>query len=146
MSDYQRILVATDLNDASTAVARRGAELAHHYGASLTLLHVIEHFPEDIPVSPVAPEDVDPTAFYTERARQNLAKLAKTIGHQDAVQEVIVSPESARHEILRFAEQQKSELIIVGSHGGGVFEALGSTTMGVVYDARCDAMIIRLQN
>lgn len=144
MSDYQRILVATDLTDAGTAVARRGAELAHHYGATLTLLHVIEHFPENIPVTPVVPESVDPTTFYKERARRNLAELANTINHEDAVQQVIVSMESARREILRFAEKEGSDLIVIGSRSGAAVQVLGSTTMGVVYDAPCDTMVVRV--
>jgi nucleotide-binding universal stress UspA family protein len=144
MKDYQRILVATDFADASRVAARRGAELAHHYGASLILLHVIEHFPEDIPVNPVVPEDVDPARFYLERARQNLAELAETIGHKKAAQRVVVSTGSARYEILRFAEAERIDLIVVGSRGSGPLEALGSTAMGVIYDARCDAMVIRV--
>ena len=44
MKDYQRILVGTDFSDPSISAARRGAELARHYGATLILLHVVEHF------------------------------------------------------------------------------------------------------
>jgi universal stress protein A len=144
MRDYQRILVATDFAEASLAAARRGAELARHYGASLTLLHVIEHFPEDIPNNPIAPENRDPAKFYLERAHQSLAEVAETIGHGNAAQKVVVSTGSARYEILRFAEKERIDLIVVGTHGGGVLRVLGSTAMGVVYDAPCDAMVTRV--
>jgi universal stress protein A len=144
MRAYRQILVATDFADASMAAARRGADLAHHYGASLTFLHVIEHFPEDIPNNPIAPENRDPAKFYLERARRSLAELVETVGHKDAAQKVVVSTGSARYEILRFAEKERIDLIVVGSHGGGLLRALGSTAMGVVYDAPCDAMVIRV--
>ncbi len=144
MSDYLRILVATDITDSGTLVARRGAELAHHYGAGLTLLHVIAHFPQNIPVTPVVPESVDPTTFYKERARRNLEEIANTIGREDAAQQVIVSMESARQEILRFAEEEGSDLIVIGSRSGAAAQVLGSTTMGVVYDAPCDTMVVHV--
>ena len=83
MKDYQRILVGTDFSEASMAAAHRGADLAHRYNARLILLHVIEHFPEDIPNDPIAPENVDPAAFYQERARQNILELAERLGNKN---------------------------------------------------------------
>lgn len=144
MKDYQRILVGTDFSDPSMRAARRGAELAHHYGATLILLHVIEHFPEDMPDKRIAPENLDPTAFYRERARKNLAELAEKLVHAIAVQEIIMSSGSAKYEILRFAEAERIDLIVVGSHGEGVLQVFGSTAMGVILDAPCDAMVIRM--
>ena len=143
MKGYQRILVGTDFSAASVEAARRGAELARHYGASLTLLHVIEHFPEDMPDDSVAPENRDPATFYRARARHDLTGLAEEIGHRKAAQMVIMSTDSARYEILRFAEQERMDLIVLGAHGGGALQAFGSTAMGVIYDAPCDAMVIR---
>lgn len=143
MKDYQRILVGTDFSEASVAAARRGADLARRYGASLTLLHVVEHFPENMPNDSVAPENRDPATFYRERARHNLAELANEIGHRNAAQMVIMSTGSARYEILRFSEQERMDLIVLGARGGGALQAFGSTAMGVIYDAPCDAMTIR---
>ena len=48
MRDYRRILVGTDFSNASMEAALRGADLAQRYGAALILMHVIEHFPEDM--------------------------------------------------------------------------------------------------
>jgi len=143
MRDYQRILVGTDFSKASMAAARRGADLAHRYGARLILVHVIEHFPEDMPNDPIVPENLDPATFYRERARQNLVDLAEQIDHMIAVQEVITSTGSARYEIRLFAEKERIDLIILGSQGGGLLHAFGSTTMGVTYDIPCDVMVVR---
>jgi universal stress protein A len=143
MKDYQRILVGTDFSDPSMRAARRGAELARHYGATLILLHVVEHFPEDMPNDRIAPENLDPATFYRDRARQNLAKLAEKLTHKDVTQEIIMSSGSAKYEILRFAQSERIDLIVVGSHGEGMLQVFGSTAMGVILDAPCDVMVIR---
>ena len=143
MRDYQRILVGTDFSKASMEAARRGADLAHRYGATLILMHVIEHFPEDMPNDPIAPENRDSAAFYRNRATQHLADIAEKIGHKNAVQEIITSTESARYEIRALAEKREVDLIILGSQGSGLFHAFGSTTMGVTYDLPCDVMVVR---
>jgi universal stress protein A len=145
MRDYQRILVGTDFSEASMAAAHRGADLAHRYGASLLLLHVIEHFPEDIPNDPIAPENRDSSTFYRERALETLADLAEKIGHKNALQEVVTSTGSARYEIRILAESERIDLIVVGSHGSGVVDVFGSTAMGVIYDAPCDVMVVRAE-
>lgn len=143
MQRYERILVCTDFSDPSLEVAHRGAELAGQYKAALTLLHVIEHFPEDLPARDVPPENVDPATYYRDRASRQLADIAIKLSHEDRVQEIVVSTGSAKSEIVRFAEKARIDLIVIGSHGHGFIGTLGSTTMGVVHDALCDTMVIR---
>ena len=143
MKDYQRILVCTDFSDASMAAVDRGVDFVQRYGAKLNLLHVIEHFPEDMPNYAISPENRDPATFYFERAQKNLAELAQKIGQKDAGQEVIMSTGSARFEIRRFAEKEGVDLILVGAKGGGMLDVFGSTAMGVIYDPPCDVMVVR---
>jgi universal stress protein A len=142
MKDYLRILVCTDFSESSMAAARRGANLAHRYSATLILLHVIEHFPEDIPNDPITPENRDSAEFYQERARQNLLELAEKLGNKNTTQQVIMSTGSARYEIRRFAEKERIDLIVLGSHGRSIIQSFGSTAMGVTYDVPCDVMVV----
>ena len=144
MSGYRQILVGTDFSEASMAAVRRGVDLAQRYDARLILLHVIEHFPEDIPNDPISPENRDPATFYRERARANLADLAEKVGLKNAAQKVIASTGSARYEIQQFAKREQIDLIILGSEGSGRLHAVGSTTMGVSYDIPCDVLIVRM--
>lgn len=146
MKDYRRIVVGTDFSVASMVAARRGADLARHYESTLVLLHIIEHFPADMPDDLVAPENLDPATFYRERACKKLAELAEKIAHMDTVQKVLMSSSSAKHEILRFAETERIDLIVVGAHGEGALRLFGSTAMGVIYDAPCDTIVIREQD
>lgn len=144
MATFQQILVATDFSEHSEAAARRGAELAERLGADLTLLHVVEYFPADLPINCIAPEDVDPEHYLQERSAQLLNELAERIGATQAKREVIVSNRAAKHTIVDFAEEHGNDLIIIGAHGAGMLSALlGSTANGVLHCAPCDVLVTR---
>jgi len=144
MNTYQDILLATDFSDAGEAAARQAVELARCFDAKLTLLHVVDYFPEDMPVDYVNPEDVDPTEYLAKRSRESLAQLARRLGCEDAQQEVIFTTHSAKHEVVQFAEQHAVDLIVVGSHGHhGLSVMLGSTTDGILHRAHCDVLAVR---
>ena len=144
MSAYRHIVCATDFSQPADRAAAKSAELAHHYGAALTLLHVVDHFPEDRSNQVIAPEDQDPAAFRREQAMADLAKVASAVDSPDARLEVRFSTHGARHVILEFAAEHKADLIVVGKHGPhGVMGMLGSTSHGLVNLAECDVLVVR---
>lgn len=144
MLRYSNILVATDFSPNGEHAARRAAEIAKGSEGTLVLLHVIDYFPEDIPIEVVAPEDQDPAAYLEAYARDRLTELTQRIGREDAMVLVNFSTHSARHEIAHVAQQQGTDLIVVGNHGQrGVAEHLGSTAAAVTHDAKCDVLIVR---
>ena len=52
---------------------------------------------------------------------------------------------SVKHEILRFAEEQDCDLIVIGAHGRhGVATLLGSTANAVLHGTKCDVLCVRL--
>ncbi len=145
MSDgYVHILVAVDFSVSSEHAARRAADLARSGNAGLTLLHVVDYFPEDVPLEVVAPEDEDPADFLHRHASERLTELARMLGQEGAVSKVTFSTHSARHEIVRLAREEAVDLIVVGSHGRrGLAEYLGSTAHAVIHGARCDVLVVR---
>lgn len=144
MEAYQNILCATDFSQHGQLAAERAAQLAQLYSAQLTLLHVVDHFPEDRSNVQVAHEDVDPAAYRKEQAHTALAELARHLGHSDIKQEIRFSPHSAKHEILRFARESDVDLIVLASHGHyGLTAILGSTANGVMHSAPCDVLVVR---
>jgi universal stress protein A len=141
---YAHVLAATDFSDPSGMAVRRGARLAELLGARLTLLHVLEHFAVDRSNDEIAPEDQDPAAYESERARDGLARLAGEVGHPDAGREVLLTNWSARHELPRLARERGADLVVVGSHGvRGLGALLGATADGLVHHAECDVLIVR---
>lgn len=144
MKGYKNILCATDFSDYCRVAAERAAELARIYGADLTLLHVVEHFPVDRSNVDIAPEDVDPARYHEEKARALLAELVTQLGYERVTPEVRFSIQSARDEILRFVHEHKMDLVVVASHGRhGITTILGSTTYGMTHKSPCDVLAVR---
>ena len=144
MSNYSQVIVAVDFSAFSERAAIRAGQIAAQDGASLTLLHVIDYFPEDIPLEVIAPEDVDPAEFLMKDCTEKLEQLSDRIGYQDSRPVVTFSTHSARHEIVPIAEQEGADLIVVGSHGRrGIRDYIGSTAHAIIHAAKCDVLIIR---
>ncbi len=143
---YVHVLVAVDFSPFSNLATRRAAEIARISNAGLTMLHVVDYFPEDVPLDVVAPEDEDPADFLHRHAADQLAALARDLGRDQAVGKVAFSTHSARHEIIRTAREEGVDLIVVGSHGRrGLAEYLGSTAHAIIHGADCDVLIVRAQ-
>jgi universal stress protein A len=141
---YRHLLAAVDLGDEETRIAERAARLAGLFGAELTLMHVIEHFPVDRSNAVIAPEDRDPLAFERERSVSRLGDLAEAAGVGKCRQELAVSPSTASREIPVFAAANGVDLIVAGSHGRhGLGRLLGSTADGIVHRAVCDVLVVR---
>jgi universal stress protein A len=144
MESYQRILCATDISSHSEAAAQRAAQLAERYGAQLTLLHVIEYFPVSRSNEMIAPEDIDPATYRDQRAKAVLTEVAERLVHKDVKQEVVFSGHSAKHAIIRYAEERQADLIVLATHGHhGIAALLGSTANGVMHGASCDVLVVR---
>ncbi|MEJ2454068.1 MAG: universal stress protein [Candidatus Thiodiazotropha sp.] len=144
MATYQRILCAVDFSNTSEEACKRAVELAGLYDAEISLLHVVEYFPEDRSNEFIAPECDDPAGFMESQAHLGIDELASKTGCQDATRHVLFSPHSARSEIIKFAKENSIDLIILGSHGRhGIAVLLGSTANGVVVRASCDVLAVR---
>jgi universal stress protein A len=146
MSNYQHILCVTDFSAPSKKGVERATELAGHYSARLTLLHVIEHFPVDRSNEVIAPEDADPASYRQEQARRALAEIAQQYGCTEATADLAVSSHSAGKAIVGYAREKHTDLIVIGSHGHhGLAAILGSTANTVMHTAPCDVLAVRAQ-
>jgi universal stress protein A len=142
MSEYQKILVAVDLSEDSTAVIMRGRSIADHNRAELHLIHVIEPlsfaYGGDIPMDfSGIQEEIQ------QQATQQLRRFAENnkidVAHQHLV---LGKPEV---EIHATAKQLGTDLIVVGSHGRhGLALLMGSTANGVMHGAHCDVLAVRV--
>lgn len=146
MSSYAKILLATDFSEFSKQTAERALEIAARFGGELSLLHVVEPAPIGDPVYGVMmPFDFDLTGQMVEAARIRLAKEAGQLGIPKDRQWVEVG--SPKAEIVRVAEEQNIDLIVIGTHGRqGIRVLLGSTAASVVNHAACDVLTVRLRD
>lgn len=143
MKSYRHILCATDFSSYSDQACAQALTLAREAGAKLTLLHVVEHFPEDRSNEEIAPEDVDPKTFREQKARAELEQQATRLGCPEAHLEVAFSTHSAAHEISRYAGTGGIDLIVVASHGHkGISALLGSTAKSIQHHVDCEVIVV----
>ncbi len=143
MSLYKDILTSTDFSSTADKALVRANELAELTGAKLTILHVLEHFPEDIPNDTIAPENADPQRYYLESARKRLQESLNKLKITGAVSEILVSTHSAAKEIVHYASKNNIDLIVLAQHGSrGILSSLGSTTGNVLHNATMDVLSV----
>jgi universal stress protein A len=141
---YHHILVPIDFSEPSELAAAQAAYIARCFNSRMTLLHVVEHYPEHLPHYRMSEEDMDPEHFLTNRARKDLEALAEGLEFEDCRLDVILSTRSAKSEIVKYVEGHKVDLVILGARGRhGLVELLGgSTATGVVRASRCDVLTV----
>jgi universal stress protein A len=139
---YKHILLAVDFSPATEPTARRAVELAQRYGARLSLIHVVEYLPVPLDNELMLPPLAGVEEQLMENARRRLAQLAERLDIVDAPRHVELG--STKLEILRVAEMERADLIVVGSHGRhGLARMLGSTASAVLHGAHCDVLAVR---
>lgn len=124
--DIRQILFATDFSAHSEHAFRAALALAQHFGARLRLIHVV-HRPQE-----------------QEAARARLQAFAEErLGAEPFT--VAVAVGTAAPEIVRYADREKADLIVMGTHGrtGLAHVLLGSVAETVVRHASCQVLTIR---
>jgi universal stress protein A len=146
MNNYQHILLAVDFFDQCENVIDRAKDLAERYQAKFSVIHVVDSLPiSDAGYGADIPFNLDLTAELMESAKKRLAELAKKLLIPEDCQWLEMG--SPKTEIIRIAEENKVDLIVVGSHGRhGLALLLGSTANGVLHYAPCDVLAVRLQD
>ena len=143
MPAYKKILVLLDLSDDSEQVAIAARDLAAHSNASMLALHVVEF----MPVEPLG-ESLMPTAqIEDELIKRSREKLDALIGRLALPRSVgRVESGNTKAEILRVAEEEKADLIVLGSrerHGLAILVNFTEDT--VLHAAHCDVLAVRLK-
>lgn len=83
---------------------------------------------------------------HEEEAKTYLSKLKESAAKKDVKVSIhTINDPSASSGIIRFADEHKIDLIIIGSHGrSGLKKAvLGSVASGVIKNANCPVMIVK---
>jgi len=144
MINYQHILIASDFSAHSQQVIEHAQDLAQRYQAKLSICHIIEDFPiADFAYEPMISIDLDMRDAMLESGKKHIADIATKYAIPTENQWVEFG--SPSHDVVRLAQENKVDLIIVGSHGRhGIKLLLGSTANGVLHHAQCDVLAVRL--
>lgn len=142
---FSRVLCAVDFSPASLNAITLAQSLAGEAAARLCVMHVLEPVSVFEPVVAVGADGLPAvSADHRREVRHRLEGLVagETRAFTD-VAEVVVSGKPYK-EILRTAGEQRSDLIVIGAHGGRLgVPAFGSTTAHVVREAQCPVLTVR---
>lgn len=146
MITLRHVLVPVDFSETSDAALRYGKSLAQAFGASLHLLHVVQE-----PYS--QPWAVEAYGFSLATLQEDWikdarARLDAAVTADEVKAMRVKSTTLLGHpvtEILRYAADEKVDLIVMGTHGRGPLGhmIMGSVAERVVRRAPCPVLTVR---
>jgi nucleotide-binding universal stress UspA family protein len=138
----KRMLVPVDFSDHSQRALAMAQTFAERAGATIDLLHVIEQIVHPAFYSTGKTSLLELDSELAERCRDNLVKLAEEAGGPQVPVTPHVVEGRATREIVRFAEEHGSDVIVIATHGltGLKHFLLGSVTTKVVRRAPCPVL------
>jgi nucleotide-binding universal stress UspA family protein len=147
MITLKKILVPTDFGETCKIAVRYGRALADAFGASLYLLNVLEQpvVPGGTPIGGYFSLTPDYRQRMEKDAIQNMEKLLSPEDRSKLHAQVFTKWGSPFVEIIRFANAENIDLIVMGSHGMGpvAHMLLGSVAEKVVRKAPCPVLTVR---
>jgi nucleotide-binding universal stress UspA family protein len=141
---FRRIVAAVDFSDISMAALREAACLAEEAGARLTVMHVIE-VPEHLALWIDRVDGIGHVREWADAAARHLRDAVGPGTREYAQVDQRVETGKAYREILRVADEQDADLMVIGAHGHSVIEQMfvGSTAQHVVRRAGCPVLVVR---
>lgn len=131
---YESILIPTDGSKPADRAAEHGFKLAEQFGSTVHILHITELGDS----ATAAPYGGIGVSVVTEKAVSNINERAteiveqlETKANKAGVSTIVeIRQGSARQDIIRYANEQDIELIVMGTHGRSGIERFlfGSVT------------------
>jgi len=130
---YNKILCAVDISPEGEVILSKAVSLAKQYDCELSLVHIIEYS--------FLPKD------YQKKLKEEVIPKIDSIAEKFDI--------NKKHRYIKFGqsyteicELEKSlgiDLIVVGSHGKhGLKALLGATANGVLQQAECDVLLVKV--
>ena len=145
MKQFQKILVPVDFAPRSTEAVRRAVDIAQHYSASITLVHVYEPVDYALPEGYVlyTSEQIGVMTTEFEARLDRLRRDVEALGFTRIETHLLTG--SAPAEIVAYAEEAGFDLIIMGTHGrkGVAHMLMGSVAERVLRSAHCPVLTIK---
>lgn len=139
------VLVPIDFSTHSASALQHAKQVALLYGARLDLLHVIEErmHPAFYNTGVLSVYDLNP--HIEEDAILEMERLYRHTDGPGGEVTYTVLPGHAAHEVVRFAEIQESDLIVMPTHGltGLEHVLMGSVAERVVRRATCPVLTLK---
>lgn len=143
MISIKRILVPTDFSEHGTKALSYAAVLADQFGAAVELIHILEPVPPGAMLGYTSLQELN--ASLRKDAEEKLEQL-DSIWHDYAFPvKRTVTEGQPFVEIVKHAQDNKCDLIVIGTHGHGAIThmLLGSVAENVVRSAPCPVLTVK---
>ena len=145
MLEIKLILCPIDFSEFSVRAYHHAVSLAEHYRAKLVAQHVVELWRYPSASFAVSAELYE--GFWQalrESGKKQLQEFVKNHTHDEIQPELVVQEGVAADSILSFAQAQKADVIVMGTHGRRGFDRLmlGSVTDRVMRRATCPVLAV----
>jgi nucleotide-binding universal stress UspA family protein len=148
---FQKILIATDGSKCSQNAVLQGMELAKLMGAKVYILYVLDknaYIPPVLETSIHLGSKWDVMEEMLRQEGDDAIQYAKKVAEDNEIdyEGVVIEGDSA-HSILEFSEQNKVDLIIIGTLGKDGLERflLGSVADKVVRHSKISVLVVKKQ-
>ena len=156
MPKIDKILYATDLSRNSAYAFQYATNMAEKHDALICILHVLEELPESVKAQIedyLSEEQLgkfhDEQGELKETIRKRLNVFCNNVQKEDPqcvfrVASIDVIEGHSVNEILKHAEKESCDLIVMGTHGKGILSHafLGSVAEKVIRKSRIPVMVI----
>ncbi len=142
----KNILFCTDFSENSVPARQMAVECAQVFQADLAILHVVDMWAGFPAYEDRVPIDVQELVRRTEEAvASDLESLANELGRTLGEVKTYSGIGIPAREIVRLAEEEGMDLIVMGTHGWTGFKhmLLGSVAENVLRTAKCPVLIVR---
>lgn len=136
------IIAALDNSPRAQGVLDEAIDLAQKLGGQIVLVRAVG-IPHEIPPEALNAEPGNVPEILERIAREGLEKLASTVP-EGLLKGVRVNTGVPWQVICRDADEEKADLIVIGSHGyHGIDRLLGTTASRVVNHAHRSVLVVR---
>jgi nucleotide-binding universal stress UspA family protein len=139
------ILSPIDFSNHSDDALKVAADLASRLGAELCLVHVVPMLPR-LPSASALFHEAEYEQELHNDAEQRLRQIALNLTQRGlSVKSIVGTANDTGMEILRIAEHNNADMIVIATHGmtGWHRLAFGSVTEKVVRLASCPVLVLR---
>ena len=151
--DIKHILYATDLSVDAKYAFKYAAHFAKKFNAKLTLLHVIQEFPDllifDVGIerSGATEKRLSMNKAYLEDAKKKFIEITKSElpSEEIAIEDIVVEKGNPVKMILRVTEDRNCDLIVMGIRGRGTLPdaMMGDTVGAVLRRSKVPVLVLR---
>jgi nucleotide-binding universal stress UspA family protein len=157
--EIKKILYATDLSENARYAFSYAASLAHRYDAQVTVLHVLEdvstafnmHITSYMGEREWAQLQAEKESALLDTITERLNEFCSGAREEMSackfiVEKILAVKGVPAEEILNQAETNDADMIVMGTHGYGVFKdaLMGGTARRVVRRSPVPVMVVRL--